>query len=675
VRFSLFALYFLLLCNAFAQDDAVLVEAPRFREDVRRLPASVTVIGAQDIERSPARTLPEILNEQVGFTVKDLYGNNAALTALDLRGFGATGPQNTLVLVDGRRLNDLDLSGVQWSAIPLASIERIEVLRGTGAVLYGDAASAGVVNIVTRSPLRPGRSLDVLGRVASFDTAEGQLYGTIGTESFGINASAYGYQSDGYRRNNENRQKNMTLNTRWALGEGAVDLRLGTDRQDLRLPGGRFVQPSIGLDETTDPRGTSTPLDYASRDGNRAALSVEQRIGRAEVSVGLDRREKDQRSYFDFGGFPSYRADLLDLTSITPRVRLGLGRHSLVAGFDRHEWRYRSRRTDRPENVDQPTNRVTVTQDTEGFYVRDTVSLSEATLATLGWRRERARYRGRDEGCPACLAAPSIAETQREHAWEAGLRHAATAQWTLFARAGRSFRFVNAEEAYESDPFFAPQFQLLRPQHARTNEGGLEWRRGEHAARATVFRTYVTDEIHLDPFTTGVGNTNLPPSRRQGIELDGRLQATRAVRLRAAYAYTEAKFREGTLAGSPFAIGTNLSIEGRTVPLVPRHKLSFGLEWDLAPRTRLSSVLTAVSKQVLDNDEPNTLAHRIPAYYLVDLKLAQRFAGAALSIGITNLFDEDYYTYAVRSAFAADRYAVYPLPGRSLALTAELKLN
>jgi iron complex outermembrane receptor protein len=675
MRSAVFSVLFLFVCNALAQHDAVLIEAPRFREDARRLPASVSVISAPDIERSPARTLPELLSEQAGFTMKDLYGNNAAVTALDLRGFGATGAQNTLVLLDGRRLNDFDLSGVQWSAIPLSSIERIEVMRGTGGVLYGDAASAGVVNVVTRSPLLPGRSFDVLGRVASFDTVEGQLHGGIATEGLGLNAALYGYQSDGYRRNNRNEQKNTSLNARWALGEGALDVRLGTDRQDLRLPGGRFVQPSIGLDETSDPRGTSTPLDYASRDGARAGATFQQRLGTAEFSIGLDRREKDQRSYFDFGGFPSYRADRLDLTSLTPRVRLALGIHSLVAGFDRHEWRYRSRRTDRPENVEQPTNRVSVSQDTEGFYLQDSIQVSRSMLATLGWRRERARYRGIDRGCPVCSAAPAVAETQKQDAWEAGVRHELTAQWTLFARVGRSFRFVNAEEIYESDPFFAPQFQILRPQHARTREGGLEWRRGAHAARAAVFRTDVSDEIHLDPFTIGVGNTNLPPSRRQGFELDGRVQASRTVRVSAAYAYTDSRFLEGTLAGSPFAIGTNLPIEGRTVPLVPRHKLNLGLAWDATPGTRLSSVLTALSKQVLDNDEPNTLAHRIPAYYVVDLKLAQRFTWGALSAGINNLFDEDYYTYAVRSAFAADRYAVYPLPGRSFSLAAELKLN
>jgi iron complex outermembrane receptor protein len=164
-----------------AQDDAVIVTAPRFPQHVRELPASVTVISEEDIARSGARTLPELLSHEVGLTMKDFYGNNAAVTAVDLRGFGVTGLQNTLILLDGRRLNDFDLSGVQWSAVPVASVERIEILRGAGAVLYGDAASAGVVNIVTRSPLRPGKALEAFGRVASYETREGQLYASTAT--------------------------------------------------------------------------------------------------------------------------------------------------------------------------------------------------------------------------------------------------------------------------------------------------------------------------------------------------------------------------------------------------------------------------------------------------------------------------------------------------------------
>ena len=666
-------------------DDAIVVEATRFPQQVRRLPASTTVISAEDIKASAARTLPELLNEQVGLRMSDLYGNNASTTSIDLRGYGATAAQNTLILLDGRRLNDIDLSGVQWSAVPLASIERIEILRGTGAVLYGDAASSGVVNIVSRSPLKQGPAFQAWGRAASYNTLEGQAYGSYASGALGLNASVYGYGSDGYRANNRNEQQNNAMNLRWALGEGALDLRLGNDRQRLRLPGARRVQPSIGLDEyAADPRGAQTPLDYASRVGQRAGATLVQRLGEAELSVGLDHRDKDQRSFFDQGGFPTYRADALDLNSFTPRLRVpfatGSLRHRVTLGADWHDWKWRSRRTDRPENLAQPTNVVTIRQKTEGYYVQDTVDLTQTTLLNVGWRTERAKYSGDDvvdataPACFFCSAAPSLRATQSQEAWELGVRQAFGAEWALFGRAGRSFRLVNAEELYESDIFFSPQFQLLRPQHARTVEAGAEWRRGTRVLRAALFRSDVSDEIHLDPFTTGVGNTNLPPSRRQGLELDGRWQASEALRFTAGYAYTEARFLEGVLPGSPFAIGTGLSIAGRTVPLVPRHKLNVGLAWDLAARTRVSGALTGVSSQVLDNDEPNTLGRRIPSYAVADLKIAHDLGWGRIALALNNVFNQHYYTYAVRSAFVADRYAVYPLPGRTIGVTVELSI-
>jgi len=159
------------------------------------------------------------------------------------------------------------------------------------------------------------------------------------------------------------------------------------------------------------------------------------------------------------------------------------------------------------------------------------------------------------------------------------------------------------------------------------------------------------------------------------VELETAWQASSALRLTAGYAYTDAKFREGVLPGGPFAIGSNLSIVGKRVPLVPEHKLNLGLAWEIAARTRLSAALTALSKQIMDNDEPNTLGVQLPAYAVVDLKLARDFGWGRLAAAVSNLFDEQYYTYAVRSQFVADRYAVYPLPGRSLSATLELKLD
>jgi iron complex outermembrane receptor protein len=683
VRLAALALLAACALRALAQSDAVVIQATRFPEDAQRLPASVTVISAEDIRKSAARTLPELLQEQAGVTMKDFYGNNAATAAVDLRGFGATATQNTLVLVDGRRATDADLSGVQWAAIPLAAVERIEVLRGTGAVLYGDGATTGVVNIITRSPLKQGRRAEAFGRAASYGTLEGALYGSTATPAFGLHAVLHGYDAEGYRDNNRNEQQNAGVNLRWGPGDSTLDVRLGADRQNLRLPGARRVQPSIGLDEyTTDPRGAQTPLDWSSRDGERAGATFSTRLGDAELSIGADWRGKSQVSYFDQSGFPVTRDDRLELGALTPRARVPFAlagmRHSLTLGADWYGWRYDSRRSDLPQNLAQPVNRVRVDQEVQGYYLQDAIELARATLLTLGWREERVKYDARDTldatapGAGFATQAAPVQATQNQHAWEVGLRHAPSLATALFARAQRSFRFVNADEIYEDDPTFSKQFQVLKPQTAHTWELGAERRAGSLFARATLFRMDVEDEIHLDPFTTGVGNRNLPPSRRQGVELESRWQAAPTVKLTAAYAYTDARYLEGTLPGGPFAIGTGLSIAGKRVPLVPEHKLNLTVAWDLAPRTRLSAALTALSEQYMDNDEPNTLGTKIPAFTLVDAKLAQDLGWGRLSASVNNVFDERYYTYAVRSAFVADRYAVYPLPGRSFGLTLEV---
>jgi iron complex outermembrane receptor protein len=313
----------------------------------------------------------------------------------------------------------------------------------------------------------------------------------------------------------------------------------------------------------------------------------------------------------------------------------------------------------------------------------DSIDLTASTIATAGYRFARAKYTGDDVADPTapgcafgCLAAPHATTAQDQSAWELGLRQALATQWAVYGRIGKSFRLMNADEIYESAGTFpfGPQFQFLNPQTARTYEAGVEWRERASSARAAVFRSDVHNEIHLDPFTSGVGNTNLPPSRRQGFELDGRWQAAEGLLLNAGYTYTEAHFLEGTLPGGPFVIGTNMPIAGRRVPLVPRHKFNAGLSCDLAYGTRFSAAWTAVSSEIMDNDEPNTLGRQIPRWNSLDLKLANRQEHFRVALMVNNAFNQGYYTYAVRSNFVPDRYAVYPLAGRTIGVSGEIFL-
>jgi iron complex outermembrane receptor protein len=113
---------------------------------------SNSIITAEDIARSPAQNLPDILSREVGVQVQHLLSStNGSRDGVDLRGFGAFAQSNVLILVNGRRQQDFDLQGFDFASIPLNSIERIEITRGNSStVLYGDGAIGGSINIVLK---------------------------------------------------------------------------------------------------------------------------------------------------------------------------------------------------------------------------------------------------------------------------------------------------------------------------------------------------------------------------------------------------------------------------------------------------------------------------------------------------------------------------------------------
>ncbi|HTD91978.1 MAG TPA: TonB-dependent receptor, partial [Burkholderiales bacterium] len=627
---------------------------------------------------SAAKTVPDLLSQQAGINVRDLFGNNASSSVVDMRGFGSTGAQNTLILVDGRRVSDVDLSGVQWSTVPLASIDRIEVLRGGGAVLYGDGATAGVINIITRtaSARRSGAALDA--RYGSYDTHEVQLSGNYAGANAGFSVQAGNLVSGGYRDNNLNRQSNLLADMYWSPGVGELTLKIASDRQGIRLPGARQVQPSAGVNQfITDPRGTSTPLDYATRDGDRAMLDWRVTTGFGEFNLSGGWRSKAQTSYFDFGGFPSYRTADLDVWSFTPRVKVSLPlaghANTLITGVDWYRWNYQLLQSNAPGNISRPVNTVTADQQNAAVYVQDTFQISERLTLSGGARHERLNIDAQDRfdstapGGAFGSGAPAGSQKERGKAYELSVRYQLAAQTSINAKTGSSFRFANVDEIYETSSAFTNQFQFLRPQKAHTHEVGFETRGTPGRIRASLFTMEVRDEIHLDAFSTGIGNTNLPPSRRRGLELDGQWTVSKSVTLGAAYTFLDARFREGVLPGSAFT-QLNVSIAGKAVPLVPRHKLTVNAAWVINAQTRISAVANYVGAQFMDNDEGNTLGVKIPAYTVVDLKLLYRNGPWTLGAAINNLFGEKYFNYAVRSQFVADRYNVYPLPGRNATL-------
>ena len=668
--------------SSFAQDNTnlvaeeVVVTATRFEDSYADKPVSVTVISSEEIRRSTARTVPDLLSSYAGLGGRDLFGNNGAQASVDMRGMGAAASQNTLILVDGRRQNDIDVSGVQWSSIPLDFVERIEIVRGSGSVLYGDGAVAGVVNIITRKPGKEGNRASATLGAGSYDTYTARADGELAGENTGLRVGGSYFDSHGYRDNNENTQSAAFVDGRWNRDKDDFSLRVSGARQDLRLPGGRAVQPSIGENLLeTDRRGATTPKDYATRDDGSLQFDW-TRAGESVTSiVGLSYRRKEQTSYFDFGGFPDYREVDLDVFAVTPRVRFDHSQSalpgSLVVGFDWYVWDYRLDQASSVATIGQPIHRVDATQENRAVYLLETLNLTPKTTVTAGARIEWFSIDATDTFDPTAPnpsfingGSPQGEQNEQQHALELGVRQELTQSWSAYVRGSRAYRFATVDELYEGSASFSQEFQFLKPQTSETYELGVDWRRGGSGARVGMFQTDLKDEIHLDPFSFGTGNTNLPASRRQGVEAELAARPTERIDLRLAYTYTEAEFTEGV-------IGT-ASVDGKAVPLVARNRASVSAGFSLTEQLRLDGVWSYVSSQFMENDEENDFGTKIPSYSVTDLRLAYQMRNASLALTVNNVFDEEYYNYAVTSIFTAGRYSAYPLPGRNAFL--ELKL-
>ena len=113
-------------------------------------PFGTSVITAEEIERAGAVTVNDALIRLLGVVGRqDFFGGGDY--ALDLRGFGVTSDSNQVVIVDGIRISEADLGGTRLAGIPIESVVQIEVIRGSGAVLYGEGATGGVIIITTNA--------------------------------------------------------------------------------------------------------------------------------------------------------------------------------------------------------------------------------------------------------------------------------------------------------------------------------------------------------------------------------------------------------------------------------------------------------------------------------------------------------------------------------------------
>ena len=179
------------------------VTATALEEDELTYTAPVEIYTAADIEASKSQDVYEFLNQSTSVITMPGYGNRFS-QKISMRGYGiGDGYENIVVIVNGRRMNNVDMVPQLLSSIPLESVDRIEILKGAGSVEYGDGANAGVISITTKD--FTGVNITVYG--GNNETAYGSLGAGYADDLFSFSAFADYFETDGQRDLKEGDQK------------------------------------------------------------------------------------------------------------------------------------------------------------------------------------------------------------------------------------------------------------------------------------------------------------------------------------------------------------------------------------------------------------------------------------------------------------------------------------
>ena len=219
---------------------------------------NVTVITKQQIQNSPATSIDELLQFYSGLDIKR-RGSNGVQSDITIRGSSF---EQVLVLVNGIRMNDSQ-TGHNTFNIPfdISSVERVEIIKGSSAKLYGQNVYAGVINIVTKSSSEEQVTIKAQG--GDFKTYDLSASATFGSEKFTNLFTLSNGASDGYRYNTDYQIRNFFYQNKLKLNEGSLSLQAGFSEKKFGANG--FYASPTAINQYEETQASVVSLQYQQR--------------------------------------------------------------------------------------------------------------------------------------------------------------------------------------------------------------------------------------------------------------------------------------------------------------------------------------------------------------------------------------------------------------------------
>ena len=643
--------------------EPIVITAARMDQTPGEYGANITVLGAKEIAESTATDTAELISLATGVFLTQKSTSKTSI--VDIRGFGDTADRNVLVLVNGRKINNVDNAAPDLLSIPIEVIERVEIIRGAGSVLYGDHAVGGVINIITKKGMRLPRS-SIGAFAGSFGARKvfAQTGGGVDNISYYV-SSSYA-EEKGYRVNSDVRATDAYINLGYEVSQRLSflwDIRWHEDHYGL--PGGLNSQDLSDLGR----RGSKEENNYAdTTDRTFGFVSVLRPWNDpdidGELTFDYSFRNQDTYGWYDsgiWGAFATKRE--IDthafLTKYTHQGSLADRNWSLVTGVDLYD--VTNDILGSGAGVMASDDDLTISKNEVGVYGYGELEILPKLFAGTGLRYQRADYTFDQR-----QAAPQYVKKNPSETVKKGLlRYEYAPGSNVYASVEETFRFLSTDEWYNT---FTGLDTTL--QHQTGIQYELGWKHDFNGKIQTSVVPYWIEnknEIFFDPTGLFGANSNYDQTRRQGIELGSGFNLKRIfsigqvkeAALKADYNYQRAVFDGGVYAGN-------------VIPMAPRQQAALrltvkghnGLGFSLSER------LTG-SRYVINDVENQRPKEK--AYFLTDVKVFLVRENWEIFAGVNNIFDREYNHYAVRSVMNPSVIDYYPAAGRSFEAGAKVK--
>lgn len=552
--------------------------------------ASIYVITAEDIRRSGATTLPEVLRLAPNLQVARLDTGQYAISA---RGFNSSIANKLLVLIDGRTVYTPLFSGVFWDMqdVMLQDVERIEVISGPGGTLWGTNAVNGVINVITRPS---GDTQGALGvaYTGNRETGAALRYGgSIGEDG---NFRVY---AKGSRQQNTQQANGAPVADGWDRAQAGF-------RGDWGLAQGAFTLQGDTYSANAEQRGMVLGMPLG-----RIEVSGYNLLARwsRQLSADSDLRVQAYVDHADREDFASF-SPLTDIYDLEVQHAVAFGAHKLLWGGG-----YRHARDEVADGVFFGFLPDATVQDWANIFAQDEIALSTRVSATLGIKFEHNDYTGTEP-----LPSLRLAWKRTDH----------DLVWAAVSRA------VRAPARLDRDFYFFPPSSPIRIINGGPNfvsEVAKVYELGYRAQPAPRLSYSVTAfQYDWDKLRSGepppAQIQNMIDGRIYGVEAWGSWQATPAWRLSAGLT----------------TLREHLQVEpGSTDPVGPS-----ALGDDADYQWMLRSSLNIAPRQELDVGLRYIAAlpdPAVPAYTAIDLRYAWHVTRVVeVSLTVQNLFDPEH---------------------------------